>query len=194
MNTLGAFARSFDAGFGAELDVRDANGQLVVSHDPPADEAVSFAGVLKEFEVAGQPGALAVNVKADGLGPAIARACADHGVTEYFTFDHSVPDLMTYLAHGIPAFTRHSDVERSPVFYDESCGVWLDALRDGGWFSERVLTGHLDRGKQVCVVSPELHGRDYRGSWAAWSMWPAFLSGDVMVCTDCPRELAEVTL
>ena len=39
-NSKSAFRRSFQLGFGTETDVRDLNGELVISHDMPIfDEA-----------------------------------------------------------------------------------------------------------------------------------------------------------
>ncbi|MDB5448782.1 MAG: hypothetical protein JWQ97_4099, partial [Phenylobacterium sp.] len=35
-NSRTAFARTLEAGFGTETDVRDLVGQLVVAHDPPS--------------------------------------------------------------------------------------------------------------------------------------------------------------
>ena len=34
-NTLSAFGKAFDSGFGIETDIRDRNGELVISHNPP---------------------------------------------------------------------------------------------------------------------------------------------------------------
>jgi glycerophosphoryl diester phosphodiesterase len=34
-NSLSAFRRAFEGGFGIETDIRDLDGELVVSHDPP---------------------------------------------------------------------------------------------------------------------------------------------------------------
>ena len=47
-NTESAFRRSFDAQCGTETDVRDMDGVLVISHDPPRSEAspLSFDAFL----------------------------------------------------------------------------------------------------------------------------------------------------
>src|SRR5690349_20512523 len=70
-NTLGAFEKAFAAGHGVELDVRDLNGELVISHDPATTGALSFARVLECYAANGAPGRLAINIKADGLCPAL---------------------------------------------------------------------------------------------------------------------------
>lgn len=189
-NTLKAFSRSFADGYGTELDVRDDCGELVVSHDPPPPGTMRLDTVLRAYVDAGQPGALAINVKSDGLAASIAEACERHGVSSFFCFDQSVPDLFGYLERGVPTFTRQSEVEPSPPLYDRVAGVWLDSFFDDGWFDERVLTRHLDGGKRVCMVSPELHGREPVEAWERWVSWAACDSEAVLVCTDRPDELS----
>ncbi len=43
-NTTTAFARSFALGYGTETDVRDLNGELVISHDMPTQPAMTACG------------------------------------------------------------------------------------------------------------------------------------------------------
>jgi hypothetical protein len=86
-------------------------------------------------------------------------------------------------------FTRHSDVEPEPLLYDACEGVWLDAFRDD-WYDHEVISNHLARGRRVCIVSPELHGRDPQ---RVWSEIGRRFSGEtgVMLCTDWPARAAK---
>lgn len=45
-NTEAAFVRWFAQGFGTETDVRDLDGQVVISHDPPRSGAMPLARFL----------------------------------------------------------------------------------------------------------------------------------------------------
>ncbi|MGH2941268.1 MAG: phosphodiesterase, partial [Solirubrobacteraceae bacterium] len=45
-NTLAAFYDAFEHGCGVEIDVRDLDGALVVSHDPPRTGALTFQAVV----------------------------------------------------------------------------------------------------------------------------------------------------
>jgi hypothetical protein len=189
-NTLRAFVESFAAGYGAELDVRDAAGELLVSHDPPLGSELRLNDVLREYRDAGQPGTLAINIKADGLASAILDCCNSWAITSFFCFDQSVPDLMNYMAVGVPAFTRQSDIETAPILYERAAGVWIDSFYDENWFDESALQMHLDAGKHLCLVSPELHGRTQIGAWSRWASWGACAGANVFVCTDRPHELA----
>nr|WP_042671566.1 hypothetical protein [Methylobacterium sp. B34] len=177
-NTRAAFERSIAANYGTETDVRDLAGRLVVSHDPPGNEAMPWEDALDLFTGTGLP--LAVNVKADGLGPALARSFEGRRIS-WFAFDMSVPEMVRYARADLPFYTRHSDVEPDPILYHEARGVWLDGFH-GDWFDKRVIERHLAAGKAVCVVSPELHGRDPHRVWE----WLLDMAGDITLCTDFP--------
>ena len=189
-NTLAAFRRAFDHGFGAEIDVRDLDGELVVSHDPPRRGQLTLAEVVRVLQDSGTGGILAVNIKADGLQEALAEALADLDPARWFSFDMSVPDTLGYLRLGLPAFTRHSDVEPHPVLLDTADGVWLDDF-SGHWLSETVIEDHLAEGRSVAVVSPELHGRDHRAAWNDWRTWDVWTRPGVSLCTDHPLDAQE---
>jgi len=187
-NALPAFARAFASGWGVELDVRDRDGELVVSHDPASAESPALAAVLDLYRAAPRAGPLAVNVKADGLQRRLAGVLRDGD----FLFDMSVPDAVVSLKHGLPVFTRHSDVEPDPVLYASSEGVWLDDFFDGRFVTEERIGAHLAAGKRVAVVSPELHGRDRESAWAEWLTWDVWSSPEVLLCTDAPADAEEV--
>jgi hypothetical protein len=189
-NALSAFARAFAGGHGAEIDVRDRAGALVVSHDVPDAGAVPLTAVLDAHREHGCPGTLALNVKADGLQQLLGDALRDTAA-RWFIFDMSVPDAVVSHRHGLPCFTRHSDLEPDPALYAEAEGVWLDDFA-GGWLRERHVAEHLAVGKRVAVVSPELHGRPHEATWAAWSTWDVWSHPSVLLCTDLPDHARQV--
>jgi glycerophosphoryl diester phosphodiesterase len=190
-NTLAAFRDAFAHGWGVELDVRDLDGALVISHDPPNAGALAFDAVVGAYVEHGCPGRLAVNVKADGLETLIAGALRPVDPARWFAFDMSVPDSLRYASAGLPYFTRHSDVEPEPALYDGARGVWLDDFH-GGFVTEERIAAHLAAGKQVAVVSPELHKRDHAAAWDEWRRWPVWASAQVHLCTDHPTQAQEV--
>jgi hypothetical protein len=181
-----AFARSFDLGFGTETDVRDHAGELVIAHDMPNGTELRLTEVLDLLGDRDLP--LALNIKADGLGPLIVEAMAGRPQTRWFTFDMSGPELIRQQRLAMPVFTRRSEYERNPVLYDQAEGVWLDAF-EGLWFTPDDIAAMLDDGKRVCVVSPELHGRDPEPLWSMLRRVGLYDSA-IMVCTDIPEALA----
>ena len=190
-NTLDAFRGAFAHGWGVELDVRDRDGVLVISHDPPAADALTFAAVVEAYVAHGCPGRLAVNVKADGLEALVAEALSPVDAARWFAFDMSVPDSLRYASAGLPYFSRHSEIEPDPALYADSCGVWLDDFY-GGFVTEARIAAHLEAGKHVAVVSPELHKRDHLPVWDEWRRWSVWGSDRVHLCTDHPHQAEEV--
>jgi hypothetical protein len=183
-NTVTAFRRSFDLGFGTETDVRDRLGELVISHDPPRGGEITLGEFLDLL--AGRDLPLALNVKADGLAEGIRDALAGRGLTRWFVFDMSVPDTLRQLAVGNPVYVRASEYERQPVLLERAAGVWLDGFSGDWWGGEPG--DWANRSRPVCLVSPELHGRDPQGVWDRLATVHASGVEGLMLCTDRPEQ------
>lgn len=177
-----AFQRSFELGFGTETDVRDLDGALVISHDMPT---VGVMGMTEFLALAGSKLPLALNIKSDGLAEPLREAMAAYDRNAWFVFDMSIPDMRMHLKAGNPVFTRVSEVEKVPVWLDECEGVWLDQF-EREWFDADFVVGLLSTGKRVCVVSSELHRRDYSDLWKMLQPLAAF--DNLMLCTDFPED------
>lgn len=182
-NQAVAFHRSFDLGFGTETDVRDVAGRLVISHDMPNGSELTLDQLLDIMGGRNLP--LAINIKADGLAESIKTAFEKHGHTNWFAFDMAIPDMRSYLSLMTPTFTRMSEVEQSPAWLDQADGIWLDGF-SGEWFSNQTIFELLATGKQVCIVSPELHGRKHQELWARLAEFES--AENLILCTDLPEE------
>ncbi|GBR52422.1 MULTISPECIES: PI-PLC domain-containing protein [Acetobacter] len=215
-NSLAAISRAFSHGYGLETDVRDHQGDVVISHDPsPSDygvkmkhasspvdvewvlrKAISHALIGDQAEWAKKPNLkipLAINIKSDGIGSMIIKALEniDIGKFPWFAFDMSVPEMVSYIKLNIPVFTRHSDIEKFPVLYDQAHGVWLDSFSWPVWYDNKDIKEHLAYGKYVCVVSPELHGHSAEKVESVWrSIYDSglFRHSRLMICTDWPEK------
>jgi glycerophosphoryl diester phosphodiesterase len=184
-NTSVAFSRAFEWGFGVETDFRDLNGHLVVSHDMPIEGAMKIEEFVKLYKKIPVIAPIALNIKSDGLYSLIEKLIIDTGMRNYFVFDMSVPDTRGYLTHQIPVFTRLSEYETAPAFFEQSRGVWLDAF-ESEWYDARDIKGLLDSNKEVSIVSPELHGRPYLGVWRMLKDNNFHHHELVSLCTDFP--------
>lgn len=189
-NSVLAFERAFENGFGVETDIRDLDGELVISHDPPISKnaPLRFSEFLKLYVAANSSAWLALNIKADGLSGQVLKELQAYGVKNAFVFDMSVPDMRGYLKAGAITFTRKSDVETQPSYYETSAGVWLDCFEipysPMEWVEEVVKDG-----KYAAIVSPELHGRGYQDAWASLkSKFNPATEEKVMICTDLPSD------
>ncbi|HQT63405.1 MAG: phosphodiesterase [Acidocella sp. 20-57-95] len=180
-----AFERSFGLGFGTETDIRDCAGKLVISHDMPKGDEITVSAML-DF-LAGQDLPMAMNIKADGLAKALNEIMQARGLTRWFTFDMSVPEMLVQLQLGLPVFTRASEYERQPACYDRVIGVWLDDF-GANWYAPSDIRAFLNDGKQVCIVSPELHRRDHQTLWHDLQTHGLVGAPGLMLCTDIPED------
>ena len=188
-NSLAALRRSLIAGFGTETDVRDSAGELVISHDPPVGGELPAAELFRVYRELDCSLTLAVNIKADGLQSPLKQLLDEYGVQNYFVFDAAVPDALGYLRAGLTAFTRQSEVERNGSFYEQAAGVWMDMFFED-WIEEADILAHLEQGKRVCIVSPELHRREHLPFWTRLASMNVLSDDRVMICTDHAHEAA----
>jgi glycerophosphoryl diester phosphodiesterase len=189
-NTKIAFERSFQLGFGTETDIRDLNGELVISHDPPTIDCqyLTVADFFKIYKIWGDGLQLALNIKSDGLQRKLMQLIIDFNITNYFVFDMSIPDTIGFIKNNTKFFTRQSEYEIDPAFYTQADGVWLDEF-NGHWIDDEVIQKHIKNGKKVCIVSPELHKRAYNIEWDNYKN--IFLKDSehkISICTDLPEK------
>ena len=190
-NSLKAFQRSLSLGFGIEIDVRDYAGDLVISHDIAVDNSLKLSNLLDFYLTCKDQPILAFNIKSDGLQDKLKNQLENFNIKNYFIFDPSVPDAIQYIKQGINTFTRQSEYEAAPAFYDLANGVWLDEFYSD-WIDEKILNFHHNNAKKICIVSPELHGRDHNLSWKKLrKILIKNLDIKIAICTDYPSEAKE---
>jgi hypothetical protein len=192
-NTLAAFERAWDAGLGIETDLRDLDGTVVVSHDPPRRPAdpPSLVDLLSAWSDRGHGSPLALNIKADGLADEVASTVRDHGAAQDTTvFDMSAPDQVSWSRTGLGILARWSELER-PVLTDGVVGRWLDGFTDDLWWDPAEVHEQLDAGSRVVLVSPELHGRPTEPSWARVRQQGLHRRDGFALCTDHPAAARE---
>jgi hypothetical protein len=186
-NSIEAFEASFDLGFGTETDFRDCNRNLVISHDPAPAGAMPATDFFTALATRDRSLPIAINIKADGLQKLLKEALELHRLENYFLFDMSIPDAIMSIKAGLRIFTRQSDVEIEPHLYREAAGVWMDAFFDDRWLTPDAMSRHLDDGKQVCLVSPELHGRPHLAFWERLLNSGIHTHPNLMLCSDIPE-------
>lgn len=157
-NSLEAIKRAGGNGHGVEIDVwRDSNFRedLKVGHEI-GDSNLFLSEVFQIWEqFYDLP--LALNIKSDGCGSIIKNLLGYHDQTNYFCFDMSMPELVTYEKLSIKIAYRVSELEtfvpeRHPV-------VWLDSFWSD-WYlvlEKEYLSLLLERS---WIVSPSLHKRN----------------------------------
>ena len=184
-NTIKSFVSCLPKGFGIELDVRDRLGQLVVSHDLAEEASPLLEDVL--HAISGLQSYIAVNIKEDGLCVSTSKLFEKFNVRHYL-FDMSIPETVICKNNSVPYFSRLSEYEFASDLDSKASGVWLDAF-NGQWFDASLISSLLNNGKEVAVVSSELHGRDNLELWLLikqFSHHPNF-----SLCTDFSLEAEE---
>ena len=186
-----SFERSFKQDFGTETDIRDYNGELVISHDMGDENSITVRDFFQIYNKYDNTLPLALNIKADGLQQELKKLLKEYNIENYFVFDMSVPDGLGYLKSNIKAFSRESEYETKPSFYDDASGIWLDEFNNH-WINKEKIKYHINNNKQVCIVSPDLHKRDYKKEWQDYKDIEKELGIDnLMICTDFPEEAKE---
>ena len=186
-NTIAAFLHAFENGMGVETDVRDCLGALVIAHNPPSDNFLPLTEFISVYNDNGIGLPMALNIKADGLQPKISAEISGINSSDYFVFDMSTPDTLPYLKNEVPFFTRQSEYEPVPAFYENAVGVWMDCF-ESEWYVESDIRAHLNTGKLVCLVSPELHKRSYEDLWEMLFTTGLCWEQNMLLCTDFPEE------
>jgi glycerophosphoryl diester phosphodiesterase len=184
-NSLQSFITSARSGFGCETDVRDFNSGLVISHDVPHSDSLNLNQFFKVFENTNL--LLAINIKSDGLQEILHNALKEYKITNYFVFDMSIPETRKYISLGFNVFGRLSEFESEIPFYDSIKGIWIDSF-ERIWYNEELIKYHLNKGKQVCIVSSELHNRDYSEHWSLINSFSFIKNENLILCTDYPED------
>jgi hypothetical protein len=91
------------------------------------------------------------------------------------------------LVNNLTTFSRQSEIEQEPIFYNDVNGIWLDGF-ESEWYSSELIQAHLDLKKSIAIVSPELHGRDHLSFWHWMKLNNLHLTEKILLCTDFPSD------
>lgn len=196
-NTVQAFQASFECGAGIETDLRDLDGDIVVSHDPPrGTNNLTLDELLKLYKSAGRDVCLALNIKSDGIAEQVKDSLERWAVTNYFCFDMSVPDMRHYARLGLKFATRFSEYEPFLAMADRANAVWVDRFSLPELYPADLPLDSWPQSVLLALVSPELHGRPYQDYWL--KLKQAIQAGlrqnsnsELYLCTDFVGEAQE---
>jgi hypothetical protein len=155
---------------GAEVDLRDRGERLILQHDPFKD-GQDFEPWLASY----RHGTLILNIKSERIEPKVQGLLRQAGITDYFFLDSSFP--MIHLLSGAGErkialrYSEYEGLDTILAMKGRVEWVWVDC------FTRLPITRESyrllkDAGFRLCLVSPELQGRDadieaYRSALAA---------------------------
>ena len=149
-NTITAFNRSFLHGFGVETDIRDYKGELVISHDIADNSSIRLDKFFFTYNKYGDNLPLALNIKSDGLQLKLKYLIEKYSIKNYFVFDMSIPDTLSYIDFGMNVLIRQSEYEQELETLGNIHGIWLDQFQSN-WYGIDLIEDILKKWELVCI-------------------------------------------
>ena len=145
--------------FGVEIDLRDhPDGHIHIAHDP-FDEGERFDEYLKQY----RHGTMILNVKSERIEFRILELLKKYAIDNYFFLDSSFPMIHNLASNGESKialrFSEFEGIDTLEAMKAKIDWVWVDCFTklplDFDIYSELKQMGY-----KLCLVSPELQGRD----------------------------------
>lgn len=144
--------------YGIEIDLRDKNNKLILSHDPFTD-GEDFEDFLKQYNKY----SIILNIKSERIEYKVLELLKKYNINNYFFLDCSFP--MIYNLNKINEkniairLSEFESIESIELVKNMVSWVWIDC------FNKFPLTKNIyNKIKQlnlkICVVSPELQNHD----------------------------------
>ena len=150
--------QSTDSKFGIEVDVRSSGQRLIIHHDPFV-EGTDFVEWIESY----RHGTLILNVKEEGLEARLIDLMEEKGIDDYFFLDQSFPFLIKWSKAGerrcAVRVSEFESVESAMILAGRVDWVWVDCFTRFP-LSNSDATRLQGAGFKLCVVSPELQGRN----------------------------------
>jgi hypothetical protein len=156
-NTL-AELRKTDHKYGVEVDIRSYGDKLIIHHDPFVT-GESF----DEWVEAYQHATLILNVKEEGLEERLIALMASKGIDDFFFLEQSFPFIVKLAQAGehrcAVRVSELESIETALTLAGRVDWVWVDCFTEFPLNEEDALR-LKNAGFKLCLVSPELQGRD----------------------------------
>lgn len=144
--------------YGVEVDIRSEGENLIIHHDPYI-AGESFDKWINEY----QHGTLILNVKEEGLEARLISLMKSKGLDDYFFLDQSFPFLVKWSNAGehrcAVRVSEFESIETALTLANKVDWIWVDCFTKFP-LSEEDAQRLKESGFKLCIVSPELQGRD----------------------------------
>jgi hypothetical protein len=140
------------------VDIRSYGDRLVIHHDPFI-EGESFDVWIAAY----RHGTLILNVKEEGLESRLIELMQRFGIQDYFFLDQSFPFLIKSARTGehrcAIRVSEFESIQTALTLAGKVDWVWVDCFTRFP-LSHDDATSLQDAGYKLCLVSPELQGRN----------------------------------
>ena len=147
-----------DTKYGIEVDIRSKGDQLIIHHDPCVT-----GESLDEWINAYRHGTLILNVKEEGLEARLIALMRSKSITDYFFLDQSFPFLVKWSKAGehrcAVRVSEFESIETALSLAGKVDWVWVDCFTHFPLLEDNARQ-LKNAGFKLCLVSPELQGRD----------------------------------
>jgi hypothetical protein len=157
INTVADLIDTVDCN-GVEVDIRDCQNQIILSHDP-------FVGgeLFEDFLSYYKHSTLILNSKSEGIEFLAIELLKKYNIDDYFFLDCSFSTINKFIEKGIKdfavRFSEFESIESVRKFSGLANWVWVDCFSKSPINKENFC--ELKKlGFSVCIVSPDLVGRD----------------------------------
>lgn len=168
---------------GVEMDVRSVGERLIIHHDAFV-EGEDFEEWLGGYA----HGTLILNVKEEGLEDRLLALMDGARIARFFFLDQSFPFLIKTARTGetrcAVRVSEYETVETALALAGMVDWVWLDSFT-GGLPEPEELRALSLAGFRICLVSPELQGRD--GGQEVPRMQAHFAAAGVSLAAVCTK-------
>ena len=146
------------AHFGVEVDLRDRDGKLFLQHEPFIG-GDNFEEYLKHYH----HGTMILNIKSERIEHKVIDLLKKYDIRDYFFLDSSFPMIHTLSKEGEKnialRYSEYESLESVLKMQGRARWVWVDCFHnfplDKNTYDQLKLAGF-----KLCLVSPELQGRD----------------------------------
>lgn len=172
---------------GIEIDLKNKNGKIILSHDPILSNKryLELSVLFKE----NKDSFYALNIKEDGLGPKLKELITKYNIKNYMCFDLSSPEEYCYLQLGLKVFKRFGDQDFINISQQKTRGLVFDIFNNRNQLNYLKKLNNSKLNLPTMIISPELHNLSFLKTWKLYN--EKLTTKNLYICTDHPFEARE---
>ena len=144
--------------YGAEIDIRSHNNDLILQHDP-FKNGIPLKRWLKNY----RHNTLIINQKEEGLEPMILKLLKEYNIDNFFFLDQSITFLIKHSKllnqNSAARLSEYESIDTLFLLCRHIKWAWLDCFSSLS-FQSKDIQFLQKKGIKLCLVSPELQGRE----------------------------------